>query len=615
MATQQLPNTTPGQFNLNEDGYLAFNGWTITDVINDRLNQSGVFTDQNFQGSNLTAVHQTFAYVFSMLMMYLNQTSSESMFTESQLYENINRIVKELGYNPIGYQSSTLSFSATSKNLTAGTYTIPRYSYIDVAGIPFSFSEDITFGVTDQGEQSLDRISSEKQLYQGRWVEHPQLAAVGAENERIVLSVNDDSIIDHFNIDVYVKKREQQTWSHWKPTQSLYLHTANEYRYEIRLDENKQYQLMFGNNINGAKLTNGDLVAIYYLKSSGDIGTVGIGALANQRLSRFDTVNLREIIEDTKPVEYNQLTNQQMANSLAFDNASSSTAATEQETADQIRQNAPGVFRTQYRVVTAGDYVTFILTNFANIIHDVQVLNNDQYINQVLKYYHDIGLNNPAMADGPLYSQLTYSDACNFNNVYIVGVPKTINLVTGQPNDIPEAARRGIIDTLQDRKVATSETVMLEPVKIAYDFATPISATPTDIDRAQSTLVLVQSSMSRTDPGSIKQQAIQLMTDYFLPDGKPLTLGFNINITALNAALLAIDGVSSIYTVNQVSQGAIQGVSLVSWNPVYPSADRRQVTQSAQLQPFMLPYWYQPSQLSSRIDVRANSDGLEVIET
>ena len=63
-----------------KDGYLAFDALSLKQHIKDRLNESGVFTDQNYEGSYISTVIDIIAYTFNVLMFYLNKTSSESMF-------------------------------------------------------------------------------------------------------------------------------------------------------------------------------------------------------------------------------------------------------------------------------------------------------------------------------------------------------------------------------------------------------------------------------------------------------------------------------------------------------------------------------------------------------
>ena len=131
-------------FNLDTNAYAAFDATSLRDLIIDRLNKDNIFTDQIFQGSNLSSVIDIVAYSYHVLLFYLNKTSSEAMFTDSVIYENMNRIVKLLNYKPVGYRSSTCTFECTT-TIPSGTYTIPRYSFVDADGVIFSTREDIPF--------------------------------------------------------------------------------------------------------------------------------------------------------------------------------------------------------------------------------------------------------------------------------------------------------------------------------------------------------------------------------------------------------------------------------------------------------------------------------------
>jgi len=139
-------------FNVTQNGYAAFDATSLRNLIIQRLNTNAVFTDQNYEGSNLSSLIDIIAYSYHVLLFYLNQTSSESLFSQATLYENVNKIVSILNYKPIGIQTAILSFNASSTtNLPLGTYTIPRYSYFTVNGINYSFNADITFSNTVSG--------------------------------------------------------------------------------------------------------------------------------------------------------------------------------------------------------------------------------------------------------------------------------------------------------------------------------------------------------------------------------------------------------------------------------------------------------------------------------
>ena len=45
--------TEESEFKLRKDGYVAFDAVSLKDLIIERLNENEIFTDQNFEGSNL----------------------------------------------------------------------------------------------------------------------------------------------------------------------------------------------------------------------------------------------------------------------------------------------------------------------------------------------------------------------------------------------------------------------------------------------------------------------------------------------------------------------------------------------------------------------------------
>ena len=81
---------------LSYNAYAAFDAQSLKLLMQQRLTQNGVFTDQIFEGSNFNNLLDVVAYSYNVLLFYLNQTSNESLFSNSQLYENMNKIVKQL---------------------------------------------------------------------------------------------------------------------------------------------------------------------------------------------------------------------------------------------------------------------------------------------------------------------------------------------------------------------------------------------------------------------------------------------------------------------------------------------------------------------------------------
>ena len=102
--------------------FLKYDARTIKDSIVERLARDSNFTDQLFEGSNLTTLIDIFSYSFEVLQYYVNHGSSEAIFSDAQLYENMNRLVKMLGYSPQGYSSPETEISLSVTESASGIW-------------------------------------------------------------------------------------------------------------------------------------------------------------------------------------------------------------------------------------------------------------------------------------------------------------------------------------------------------------------------------------------------------------------------------------------------------------------------------------------------------------
>ena len=407
-------------FKLTTTGYASFDATSLKNYIVTRLNENKVFTDQNFEGSNLSSVIDIVAYSYHVLLFYLNQTSTESMFTEAQLYENMNRIVKTIDYHPIGFQTSNMSTVMTAgKEIVKDTYVLPRYSYLQTGTVAFCTKEDIIFSKTTDANEVIANVGNENLLYQGEWKEYPRYTASGEPFEMLTLLPGEDIKIDHFNIHIYVKDVYTGGWKEWKRVDSLFLKPSDAEVFEVRLNENKHYELKFGNNITGKQLNETDTVAVFYLESNGPEGQVGSNSIDNKNLIFYNNVNWLEIFNEVKDVNSIYLTESQ-SKDLNWTNSQASTEFYIGETVPEIRERAPKTFTSQYRLINAEDYETYLESKFSNILRSVKVVNNEDYVDKHLGHiFTDLQLRKPNADANTLYNQVLFASSCDFNNIYI----------------------------------------------------------------------------------------------------------------------------------------------------------------------------------------------------
>lgn len=554
---------------LKSDAYASFDPLSLKEYFKQRLNQSGIFTEQNTEGSNLAVMNDFMAMAFGSLLFYLNRTSTDGMFTETDIYENMNRVVKLNDYNPQGYHSANLNFSLSATgDLPPGAYTIPRYSYVNVVGdINYSIINDVSFVKTNSDLEYLAEPSTQQLLYQGKFREYPLINATGDSNEIIYLITDNNTKVDHFNIHVYVKRQDSSEWRQWTETPSFYLEKPLAEKYEIRFNENLRYELKFGDDINGSKLNNGDQVSIFYLSTLAEDGEIGAGSINGSNLSPFNSVSYSSII--TNLTQASSLTDSQFA-TLEFSNQYASTYSSAPETVEQIRKNAPKAYRAQYRLVTQDDFTNYVKTNFANLIQDAIVADNDTFINGYMKRMFEYGVSDPSRESRVMFNQVTFADACNFNNAYIFVVPRQVSNATYNSFLTP-AQKQLILNTIinSKSKVHTVEPIIMDPLYLAFELGVPLSEQNVTIsDAGNARIVITKNPFSKVDASSIINNVTDIITSYF--SRKNMVLGAAIDIFELNKAILSIEGVESFKTQRTDNPNIFyEGLSFISFSEVY----------------------------------------------
>ena len=592
------------EFNLPKNSYASFDATTLKDLIIARLNENEVFRDQNYEGSNINAFIDIVAYMYHVLLFYLNTTSSETTFTTATLYENINKLVSNLGYKPTGRQTSLVNISLSgSDQLAPNNYTLKRFSTIFTNGIPYIAIDDISFEKTIAGGEELSIDNNI--LYQGVLFEHPSYTA-GGENYETITIVNNSpedqlaSFIADNTFRIFIKDYQTSKWNQWNETSSLFLEDSNSYVYEKRLNENGNYEFKFGNGITGKKLEAGDIVQIYYIISDGSTGTISANGLLGNFFNLYNSQQFRAISADI----YDTITtfiSPTTLNTITVNNNNDSSPVAAAETVDQIKENAPRIFSLQNRLVTATDYEYFITKNYNNIIKSVKILSNDDYVNKVLKYYYSIGLNKPNEDCRVLFNQVNFANSTSFNNVYITPVSKTSPVINERVgNYLNPAQKQLIINECSLKKDITQNIVVLDPVFKAFSFGLQIEGEQECVDLKDVTvLVLKRDVNSRISKSTLMNKAANIITDYFAK----AMLGQTVSLSELSSDMLNLDGVKSLATRRTDTDYEISRLSVVVWNPLYEVDDVTFTTQNVVMENFQYPFFYEISNITSKIIV------------
>lgn len=601
------------EYNLPINAYATFDAVSLKELIKQRLTENSLFTDQNFEGSNLAALADVFAFAYHILLFYYNQTASESLFDQAELYENMNKIVKSIGYKPSGPRTSVLGFTATgTAELPIGAYTIKRYSNIAINGVVFSFARDASFDKTISGEEALSTLSENTLLYQGSYFQYPDYTAIGEDYETITMVIDrgenatNVEFIDYDNIDLYIYDTETETWSQWQEVDSLYLQGPSNRVYEKRVNENGRYEFKFGNNINGKRLNENDIVSIFYLLSNGS--TVGANVLQqSSNINIYNTARFRELNNSLYPDASTTFVNPSNSSFIRLSNSNKSTDSTDYEDVTSIKQNAPALFSAQNRAVTLPDYKAFLTSRFNNILQSIEVVNNDRYLAEYIKYYYDLGLSSPNENTNVLTSHFLFSDACDFNNIYIFSVPKNGAIIDEvNPSMMASSQKQAIKSYLDTVRMASNEIVVIDPIYTAFDLGIDVTTnTERTVEeiRENATLNIRVDSTSRLSRSKIKDLVNNIFIDYFKTSN--CTLGQTINLSDLSRDILDIETVIEVSTRYTLNDRVYEtpGISMVYWNPLYPQDDLNITNQTIKMPFYRFPFLYEASKLINKINI------------
>lgn len=603
-------------FNLPTNAYTGFDAQSLRDLIIDRINNDTTinFTDQNFEGSNISALIDIIAYSYHTLLFYLNQTSSESNFNDAELYENINRIVKLIDYKPVGKQTSVLPVEINgTAALSPGYYTIPKFAFTSSQGKTFTFTRDVTFEKNTSAAETISAIGNQL-MYEGTLQEYPIINPIGEKFEVVNLLPGGNTIIDHFNIYVYVKEvNDGNKWYEWTRVPSIYLSKPNERNFEIRYNENKNYELKFGNGVNSKQLNQGDQIAIYYLKSSGTDGKVTKSTFNSSSLNIYNTSQITDILADTQDTSLNFLTIETVLNTTVS-NTEDSTDYGEEENPDEIKQNAPRFFSSEYKLTTKDDYKSFIERNYKNLVYDVTVQNNSDYTNGYLAYLNnELGLTDYTLETNALFNQYFFADSSDANNIYLTIVPnlrKNKSVVT-RSNYLSNALKEKIRTEIAEYKLLNSEIAFIDPVYLNLDLSLVFSGETNKLRYKDNTqLVITKEARTLINEEDLKSKVYNTITTYT----NSLKLGDTIDVRFLNNELEKIQGIENIETLRTDINRSVPGLSFCVYNPIYNGKDKKVFDTRCKLKPYQIPYIESPTAFKDKIVIKSLVTNKRVVE-
>jgi hypothetical protein len=307
----------------------------IKNNLKNFLKQQTEFQDYDFEGAGLNVLLDVLAYNTHYNAYYINMTANESFLDTALLRNSVVSHAKKLGYTPRSTKASraVVDLTVDSQSSAPGTLTLPK-GYVllsnEIDNVTYNF---VTLENYTVAKTANNFVFSSIPVYEGQLNNyvyiHSQL-----NNPRQLFTLP-DSNIDTSTIKITVQPSQSNT--------DVYVYTKSEEILGGRSDDtvyflqeglDGQYQIYFGDGVFGKKLSDGSLVTVEYLSSSGSapnsannfVGTASVGGFS----------------------------------SLVVGSVGAASGGSPRESVDEIKFAAPLQNISQNRAVTKNDYIKLI---------------------------------------------------------------------------------------------------------------------------------------------------------------------------------------------------------------------------------------------------------------
>ena len=304
------------------------------------------FSDYDFEGSALSYLIDTLAYNSYYSAFNANMAMNEAFLTSSTVRDNVVNIAKLLNYTPNSVTSSKGCLKVTIQTVqTNGSYpssiTLAKGPVATGGNFIWNVINNITTQVdTTTGLATFDNLL----IYEGAIVSFNYIVNTFAKQEYTIPAQD----VDIATLSVKVKANESATASDlYSRVDNITGLTATSRAYFLSEGEDMRYQVRFGDDSVGRAVTDGEVITLEYLTTS--------GPEANE-VQSFSFIGN---ITDSLGISYGATD----ATVVVKDRSQQGALA---ETIESIKYNAPRYYSAQSRAVTAQDYALITKRVYTN---------------------------------------------------------------------------------------------------------------------------------------------------------------------------------------------------------------------------------------------------------
>ena len=338
----------------------------IKSTLREYLRNNSNFTDYDFEGSNLSTILDVLAYNTYLASYNANMVSNECFIDSATLRENVVALARNIGYTPRSKKSSTATISfivdttgitpaPTSITLNKGPIATSGGTFAGNSYI-FSIMDDVTVPVVNN-----IAVFDLLQIHEGPYLTETYTYSSRNPNQRFLIN---NAGTDTDLIRVRVGTNSSTGKRIYAKQDSLFDIDGDSRVYFLQEVEDERYEIIFGDGVFGKALSEGNVIEINYLTTSGG-GANG--------LSQFSFNGRMTYVRNgvTYPIS-------QGISIITTDIAA--TGGDVIEKVDSIKKFAPRIYASQNRALTANDYETLIPAKIYPETESISVFGGEELI-------------------------------------------------------------------------------------------------------------------------------------------------------------------------------------------------------------------------------------------
>ena len=296
------------------------------------------FSDYNFEGSGFAVLLDTLAYNTHYLGFNANMLANEMYLDSADIRKNIVSLAKMLGYTPTSAKSPVANVDILLNNASGATVSMAKgtafTSKVNDVNYQFVTYEDIIMTPQD-GVYRFSNVN----IYEGTLATYRYTVdSTDVDQKFIIPNVNADTSTLKVTIQNSNSDTTQTTYTLASGLKGL---TNTSKAYFLQETDTGRFEVYFGDDVIGSKLSDGNIVILQYVVSNREEANGASSFSLSGNIGGFTNATIT--------------TN------------SNAQGGSDPETKESIRFNAPLQYTAQDRAVTTTDYETLVKSIYPNV--------------------------------------------------------------------------------------------------------------------------------------------------------------------------------------------------------------------------------------------------------